>query len=84
METIIYILILVAILLPIGYKSYSISKSKSKSNITKKRIDNINNHLRIADASNNLHEVRVHARKAMKLINKYGLLEEYRKIFNNK
>lgn len=49
-----------------------------------KQIKNINKHLKIADASNNLHEVRMHARKAMKLINKYGLLKEYREIFKNR
>lgn len=65
------------------YKKIYIKKTKT-AKITKKRIDNINKHLRIADSSNNLHEVRMHARKAMKLINRYGLVEEYRKILNNK
>ena len=55
-----------------------------KAKTIKKRIKNINKHLKIADASQNLHEVRVHAREAMRLIKKYGLVEEYRKILRNK
>lgn len=55
-----------------------------KAKTIKKRIKNINKHLKIADASKNLHEVRVHAREAMRLIKKYDLVEDYRKIFRNK
>lgn len=55
-----------------------------KAKTIKKRIKNINKHLKIADASKNLHEVRVHAREAMRLINKYGLVEDYREALNNR
>lgn len=55
-----------------------------KAKTIKKRIKNINKHLKIADASQNLHEVRVHAREAMRLIKKYDLVDDYRKILNNK
>lgn len=83
----IYIITVLILLIVSIYFIYNRKVKKDKQNLlktNKKRIDNINKHLKIADASNNLHEVRIHARKAMKLINKYGLLEEYRKIFNNK
>lgn len=45
---------------------------------------NINKHLKIADASKNLHEVRMHAREAMRLIKKYNLVEDYREALNNR
>ena len=55
-----------------------------KSQATRKQIQNINKHLRIADASKDLHEVRVHAHEAMKLIKKYGLVDHYRKLLKSR
>lgn len=65
-------------------KETKAEKFIKKSQATRKQINNINKHLKIADASQNLHEVRVHAHKAMLLIKKYGLVNEYRKLLSNK
>lgn len=82
------ILTIVTLIVLIGVIYFLLKKNKDnlvlKTLTNKKRIKNINKHLKIADASKNLHEVRMHARKAMILIKKYGLVEEYRKILHNK
>lgn len=83
---------LIIIILIIIISAFILIKLKTKKKIsvlnkvrsTKKRIKNINKHLKIADASVDLHEVRMHARKAMTLIKRYGLVEEYRKLLKNK
>lgn len=55
-----------------------------KSQATRRQIQNINKHLKIADASKDLHEVRVHARAAMKLIKRYGLVNHYRNLLKSR
>lgn len=88
----IIIIIILIVLVVVGIYFYLKRNTKKaraeryikKAQTTRKRINNINKHLKIADASKNLHEVRVHAREAMRLIKKYGLVNHYRDLLRSR
>ncbi len=90
----IYIIIYLAVLILGVFIFIYLWKKDRKANITKRylkksqatrrQIQNINKHLKIVDASKDLHEVRVHARAAMKLIKRYGLVNHYRNLLKSR